>query len=32
MKNSKYNDWKKELAKQIAIVVLDFLKEAVKKK
>lgn len=32
MKKSKNNDWKKELAKQIAIVALDFLKEAVKKK
>ena len=32
MKKSKNNDWKKELAKQIAIAVLDFLKEAVKKK
>lgn len=32
MKNSKNNDWKKELAKQVAIVVLDFVKEVMKNK
>jgi hypothetical protein len=32
MKNSKSNNWKVELAKQIAIMVLDFIKEAVKNK
>ena len=32
MKNSKDNDWKKELAKQVEIVVLDFVKEVMKNK